>query len=118
MMIYAPKLLQPQKVESLTSQIDIPPTILGLLDIDYKSKFMGNDVLKYPAGRAFIGTYQMLGYMKDNHLVILSPNSPAKVYSLKGAEQLEVLGMENLIEEAISFYQVAYLNFVSGKMKE
>lgn len=118
LMIYAPKMIKPQKIESLMSQIDIPPTILGLLDINYKSKFMGRDVLRYPSNRAFIGTYQMLGFMKDDHLVILAPKTDAKVYRLKGKEQVEVGGREDLVREAISFYQTAYTNFVDGKMKE
>lgn len=118
LLIYAPKMIKPQRVESLTSQIDIPPTVLGLLGIDYKSKFMGKDVLHYPSGRAFIGTYQMLGFMKDGHLVVLAPKMDAKVYKLKDNQQIEVRGMEGLVREAISFYQTAYTNFTEGKMRE
>jgi phosphoglycerol transferase MdoB-like AlkP superfamily enzyme len=118
LIIYGPKLIEPKRVTNLTSQIDVPTTILGMMDIDYKSKFMGRDALHYPADRAFIGTYQLLGYMKDNHLVILAPKTQPQVYSLDKGEQSLVGGREDLVREAISFYQVTYGNFISGKMKE
>jgi phosphoglycerol transferase MdoB-like AlkP superfamily enzyme len=118
LIIYGPKLIEPKRVTNLTSQIDVPTTILGMMDIDYKSKFMGRDALRYPADRAFIGTYQLLGYMKDNHLVILAPKTQPQVYSLDKGEQSLVGGREDLVREAISFYQVTYGNFISGKMKE
>ncbi len=109
-------MIEPAVVENITSQIDIAPTILGLLDIDYKSKFIGVDALHYPANRAFIGTYQLLGFMKDNHLVILAPKSNPQVYTLESGEQVKVEGRHDLMVEAISFYQTAYTNFIEGKM--
>ena len=48
--VYAPKHIAPRRVDRLMSQIDIAPTLLGLLDFDYYSKFFGRDVLAFPAG--------------------------------------------------------------------
>lgn len=39
--IYAPKIIKPKIIDDLASQIDIAPTLLGLLDVEYKSKFLG-----------------------------------------------------------------------------
>ncbi len=46
LMFYAPKHVKPGKVDSLTSQIDIAPTVLGLLGFSYDSTFFGRDVLR------------------------------------------------------------------------
>ncbi|MDA9555776.1 LTA synthase family protein, partial [Pelobium sp.] len=44
MIIYAPDIIKPQVYDKLTAQIDIVPTILGLLDVNYQSKFFGRDI--------------------------------------------------------------------------
>jgi phosphoglycerol transferase MdoB-like AlkP superfamily enzyme len=45
LLLYAPKHIKPGRVETLTSQIDVAPTVLGILDFDYDSTFFGIDVL-------------------------------------------------------------------------
>lgn len=121
LLIYAPKILKPNVIDSLASQIDILPTIFGLLNFSYNSKFMGRDILKSPAGRAFISTYQSLGYMKNDHLVILHPKSTPQLYKLNGSDKEQITKDDNneyLIKEAIGFYQTSYELFYNGKMKE
>ena len=75
----------PGRVERRVSQIDIAPTVLGLLGMDYDSRFYGVDIFQLPPGRerAFIGTYQLLGYLRDDKLVQLSPHR--KVDTLRPA---------------------------------
>jgi phosphoglycerol transferase MdoB-like AlkP superfamily enzyme len=47
------------------SQIDIMPTVFGLLNFSYESKFYGQDVLKADyKPRALIATYQDLGMIR------------------------------------------------------
>ncbi|MCC8371325.1 MAG: sulfatase-like hydrolase/transferase [Rickettsia endosymbiont of Pseudomimeciton antennatum] len=118
LLIYAPNILKPQIVDNLASQIDIVPTILGLLNFSYNSKFFGQDILNMPTNRAFISTYQLLGFMKDNHLIILRPQEQAKTYKLVGEDKIEIENIPSLVEEAISFYQIAYDLYIHGKMKE
>ncbi len=119
LIIYAPYILAPQRIEQLASQIDIAPTILGLVKLEYRSKFFGKDILQQDVGRAFIGTYQLLGYLKDEHLVILAPNQEPKTYKLLANNQREqVQNLPTLVEEAISFYQTAYKLYITNKMKE
>lgn len=66
------------------SQIDIMPTLFGLLHFDYESKFYGQDVFKaHYQPRAFIATYQDLGLIKKNVLTILSPKQKVKQFDLK-----------------------------------
>jgi len=114
LIIYAPHILQPQTVATLTSQIDIAPTLLGMLNVSYTSKFFGQDVLHIPAdkARAFISTYQGLGYINGNNLVVQSPVKNVKQYQ---ADFTNDNAVEKPVEpasadEAISFYQtIAWL---------
>jgi phosphoglycerol transferase MdoB-like AlkP superfamily enzyme len=111
MLIYAPALLQPQKVEALTAQIDIAPTILGLLKFRYRSKFFGQDVFNTPAGNrhAFISTYQGLGFLKNGQLIIQSPVKKITQHTpdfLTG-NAVDVPLNDSLSQLAISYYQCA-----------
>jgi len=118
LIIYAPQILRSQKIDNLASQIDIAPTIFGLLGFEYKSKLWGQDIINNPANRAFISTYQLLGFLKDDKLVILSPKLPSKTYILLAEEKEEIPNFITLTEEAISFYQTAYDFYVQGKLAE
>jgi len=61
------------------SQIDVMPTLFGLLNFSYESKFYGQDVFKSDyKPRALIATYEDLGFIKDNILTIISPVKKAK----------------------------------------
>lgn len=111
MLFYAPKHLLPGKFEKLVAQIDIGPTILGYLHLNYKSKFFGQDVFKMTdqSQRAFISTYQSLGYIKQDKLVILGPNKKVDTF-LPNFETGNAKPIQNeqwLTEEAISNYQLA-----------
>ncbi|PUZ27654.1 Phosphoglycerol transferase MdoB [Chitinophaga costaii] len=109
MMIYAPKILPSRNVSTLTAQIDVAPTILGLLNFNYRSKFFGQDVLHLPEGkeRAFISTYQGLGYLKDGTLIIQSPVK--QVHSFKpdftNGNAISIPLDPALRNEAIAYYQ-------------
>jgi phosphoglycerol transferase MdoB-like AlkP superfamily enzyme len=119
-MIYAPGFIQPQKVTQLVSQIDLMPTVLGLLHFNYDSKFIGQDVFSpnYKE-RALIATYQDLGLIKNNRLTIISPKQKVKQFDLKlqqmegvspefqsNYEEIPVKKMdEKLVKETIAYYQ-------------
>ena len=121
-LIYAPGFIKPQKITTLMSQIDVMPTLFGLLHLKYKSKFIGKDIFSpnYQE-RAFIATYQDLGYIKDNKLTLLSPKNRIRQYDLKlnptpGLSQVfqefydEIPRKkidEKLVHETIAFYQYA-----------
>jgi phosphoglycerol transferase MdoB-like AlkP superfamily enzyme len=121
-MIYSPGFIQPQQYTKLMSQIDIMPTVFGILNFNYQSKFFGQDVLKPEyKPRALIATYQDLGMIKDNVLTILSPKQEVKQYQLTLQPQVGVeddfqiyydqkpldKARVDLINETISFYQTA-----------
>ena len=121
-MIYSPEFVQPKQYNNLMSQIDIMPTLLGLLNFNYTSKFFGQDVLKSDyKPRALIATYQNLGLIKDNILTIISPKQQVKQLQLmlqpnpKIAPNFQLFYDEkpvgkprtDLINETISYYQTA-----------
>nr|WP_314559450.1 sulfatase-like hydrolase/transferase [uncultured Capnocytophaga sp.] len=81
--------ITPKKIDTMVSQIDIMPTAMGLLNFSYTSKFIGQDVLKEGyKPRAYIATYQDLGYLTPENLTIISPVNKIMQYTLQAkAEQ-------------------------------
>ncbi len=62
--------------------------------------------------RAFIGTYQKLGYVKNDRLVVLDIKKEAAVYQFNRdtGEAKKLPPDQNLLDEAVSYYQgVDYL---------
>lgn len=83
-LIYSPGFISPGINTTLVSQIDLMPTVFGLLHFDYPSKFIGQNVLQSDyKPRAFIATYQDLGFIRDHVLTVISPNRKVKQFDLK-----------------------------------
>ncbi len=120
--VYAPQLVKASIEPRLTSQIDLAPTILGMMNLNYTSRFLGYDIYKTIPGneRVFISTYQDMGYLKGGKLVILSPQQKINTYKpdLSTGVVTETSRSDSLINEAIAWYQGASYLFKKGKYKE
>lgn len=119
-MVFSEGFIEPQKFNTLMSQIDVMPTLMGLLKFNYTSKFYGQDVFSSNyKPRALIATYQDLGLIKDNVLTIISPNRKVKQFDLQLIEnpklspEFQLMYNENpiqkprpdLIKETVAYYQ-------------
>lgn len=109
--IYAPGFVAPGRIDWIASQIDVAPTVLGLLNIAYDSSFFGQDILVSGRShqRAFMANYLTVGYMEDGLVVSLGPNQRIRVQRSDDGTSVDVNDpvAHNLIREAISFYQSA-----------
>lgn len=121
LIVYAPRHLAPARVDAVASQIDVGPTLLGLLGFGYHSKFFGEDVLqeggRHP--RALLANYQTVGLYQDGVVVELKPNRRWRIVDAATGEDrpLDALG-EHLLAEAVAYYQVASEAYLSGALKE
>ena len=104
--IYAPKLIKPQRVSSITSQIDLPVTVMGLLNFKLTKPFYGQDVLHTPANRAFLSHFQKIGYYDGENLLIMKPVKDVTAY--RGKDKIEDrIEKEVLLKRAVPFYEAA-----------
>jgi phosphoglycerol transferase MdoB-like AlkP superfamily enzyme len=120
--IYAPALVQPRIEDRLTAQIDLAPTILGLLNVPYTSKFYGYDMFKLEKGRErlFFVTYQNVGYLRGDKLVVLSPQKKIDMYKpdFQTGEVTKIPLEDSLVNEAISYFETASYLFKHGMYKK
>ncbi len=107
-MMYAPKHIAPQTIPVLCSQLDIAPTLLGIIGFEYISPFFGKDVLKMEEGRAWVSTYQLLGYEDDNYFAVLYPSKTKHALLVKNSQHDSPEQRDIFIKKAIASYQVAY----------
>ncbi len=109
LLIYAPSLIKPKVIDRMMSQIDVAPTVLGLLNMKYTSAFVGKNILASDpwTDRAFISTYQMLGYIKGDKLLVLGPQKKADYFSFvrKDGATSPIKPQEDLLLDALGYIQ-------------
>lgn len=109
--IYAPALIKPREFNEVASQIDLAPTLLGLLNVDYSSTFFGRNVLREDRapGRALIGNYQHLGLFDGANLAILSPRRGMRRHddALGLSQETSTALSDSLMQRNIAYYQGA-----------
>ena len=116
-LVYSPGFISPQVVGKVCSQIDVMPSVLRMMGFTHLPPFTGQDIF-HPAyrQRAFMATYQDLGYLEDGVLTVLSPVRRvaqfAVNYNPDGTTTESPLPKPrpDLIRHAQAFYQTANLN--------
>ncbi len=123
-MIYNPALVKPKTITTLASQIDVMPTMFGLLGWNHETLGYGHDLLAPSAaghpGRAFVSNYQKLGLLTRDGIAILGPNrkSAAHACDLETGDLSQPCpATGSLIHDATVFYQSASWLFKSGRLR-
>jgi len=82
-LFYAPDRLLPKRAGTVTSQIDLPPTIMGILGGEYRSPFFGRDVLSSDGDTNFaiiIYNKKRYGIVSGSQLVVLTETGETLAY--------------------------------------
>ena len=119
LIVYSPRHVQPGRFDYIVSQIDVPPTIAGLLNLSYRSKFFGQDALRMAPKheRAFIANFQTLGYLEGGRLVELRPQRRVRVLPGVTPFAPDPASDDALVEEAVSQYEAASQAFRQGWLR-
>ena len=122
--LYAPDILPAGKIDRVSSQIDIVPTMLDALGVPGDEHFFGQSLFEedkdQTTPRAFISNYQELGYYKNDTLIVLSPKQKYEAYKVDPAtlESTPTVVDKTLLDEAIAYYQTAAKAYKTGALKE
>ena len=119
MVIYSPKWIAPRQVDTIASQIDVGPTILGLLNVDYRSQFFGRDILHDGEAdpHVFMANYQTVGFLDEGILAELKPRRGTRVLRQDTNEVVSGKHANAVLAEGIALYQVAADRFSSRRGK-
>ncbi len=113
LLVYAPDLVRPGAVETAISQIDIAPTVLGLLGLPYKAPFYGQDVLHLPPGLPRpipVSHNHDVALVEGNEVAVLGLGRSADTYRYdEQQDRMEPLENDGrLIDLATAYYQSAF----------
>ena len=123
---YQPKAFAAKVVSNLSSQIDIAPTLFGLLNFSYESRFFGADLLRENPNRTFLGTYVQVALMENDKLTVLSPGYRVDSFAMKNGlptllrqEKLPDVStqVDREIIDTVAFYKLASDQFSQGLLK-
>lgn len=112
LVVYAPKHIKPARVSTLMSQIDIAPTVLGMLNVSYDSVFFGRDALL--AGDhspyALLSHNRDVALFHDRSLVVLGIQRAVTSYDYSKItnDQHRVERDPDEVRDAASVFQTAY----------
>ena len=119
----APAHLEPRRIQTLTSQIDLPPTIMGIAGGAYRSAFFGRDILNGQPVESFamvIYNKKRYGIVAQRELIVLSEIGEKLVYERASDKdswrQMPMTAQLNeRAKDAASMLRVAEDLLVSGR---
>lgn len=95
-LIYAPKLIAPQRSNIICSQIDVLPTIAGICKIPYRNSSLGRNVLSIPAESQFA----FISDPDNNQAGLIKGDYYFRKSLGKGSEELvSITGNENIPDQ-------------------
>ncbi|MEP7084340.1 MAG: sulfatase-like hydrolase/transferase [Betaproteobacteria bacterium] len=121
LIFFAPDMLKPGVFSPMVSQIDIPPTLLDLLNAKGGDQYFGDSIFENAgrARRALVSNYQELGYYKNDLLTVLSPRQKAEAFRIEPSTLAAVPAPIDpvLLNEAIAYYQTAARAFKRNALR-
>jgi phosphoglycerol transferase MdoB-like AlkP superfamily enzyme len=112
LLIIAPGKVQPRMIADATGQIDIAPTVMGLLGLPYQAPFYGQDVLHAPAGQPrplFFNHDHDVGLLLGDHMAVLGLQRQIESYRVEADDSLTpIANNPQLTSLATAYFQTAF----------
>jgi phosphoglycerol transferase MdoB-like AlkP superfamily enzyme len=91
--------IEPRRIDGITSQIDLLPTLLSLIGLSSDHPGIGRDLTlpEYAAGagRASMQFNELQAYMEEGNVVILQPDLAPMTFGLDAAGEMELIPQGN-----------------------
>jgi phosphoglycerol transferase MdoB-like AlkP superfamily enzyme len=118
-MFYAPRRLPPRRVDALLTQIDVAPTVMGLLGLPYEAPFFGQDALATPREHriAFFNHNHDVAAYRDGRLAVLGLGKALGTWHYDPASDRYAPAPRDpdLERLAVAYFQTAYEMFEDGR---
>lgn len=119
-MFYGPKILgEPRKISTIASQVDVVPTLLGILNDSGNHTFWGRDMREPQKGYAGMMRHERFDWYVDGYFYEEIPGSPGRLFQYENdweQNPVEITGSQNdvyrrLQREARAYLQSAWFGF-------
>jgi len=112
LLVLAPGGVTPQVVPTATSQIDIAPTVMGLLGLAYQAPFYGQDVLHIPTNQPrpiLLNHDHDVGLLLGDRLAVLGLQQKMDCYQVTADDKLTPIATPpELGDLATAYFQTAF----------
>ena len=120
LLMLAPGHLRPGVVTLATGQIDVAPTVMGILGLPFTAPFYGQDVLHWPADKPqsiLVNHDHDVGLLLGNKLAVLGLHKEFTVYAYDPSSYgiHKAADDPRLVDLATAYFQTAYELFESHK---
>jgi len=116
-LVYSPRHVAARRVDALVSQIDVAPTVLGLLNLSYDSVFFGKDVLADPEAPHFtpLNHNRDIALYRDGRLDELGFRKTHATLTYDAVTRRQTLAATDADggRDAASVFQLAYALYAS-----
>ena len=120
--VHSPSIVAPQRVDTLASQVDIGPTVLGLLHLSYESWLPGRDILRMgpDEGYAVFNHNRNVAMLRDGELATLGFRKAVNTERyLPALDQLNAAAPNVELErDAQALFQLSWEMFADGRQHE
>lgn len=120
-LVYSPSHIAPRRVDSVVSQLDVAPTVLGLLNFSDESTFFGRDALRGEPDRELVplNHNRDVGLLAGDALTELGFRKTHRSLHYDLAHNTQAPGPENeeAVNDATSLFQVAYEIYARGRYR-
>ena len=120
--VHAPDIIAPRRVDTLASQVDIGPTVLGLIHLSYESWLPGRDILRMGPddGYAIFNHNRNIAMMRNGELATLGFRKAVNTekYDLALDQLSSAVPNVDLERDTQALFQLAWVMFVDGRQRE
>lgn len=114
--------IAPKRIDTLSSQVDIGPTVLGLLRLSYESWLPGRDILRMGAddGYAIFNHNRNIAMMRQGEIATLGFRKAVTTerYDLQRDELTPAPANEELQRDTEALFQLSWEMFADGRQRE
>jgi len=109
LLIYSPdsNLIQPKVINSFGNQIDVLPTLAGLLNIDYTNNTLGVDLLKDKRPFSYFSSDDKLGCINDKYYYIYRKNGSETLHLYRDGNPENVIDLYPELAKEMRNYVVS-----------
>lgn len=107
--IYSPSFIKPERFEQFGEQMDVFPTLMGLLKIPYVNNTFGIDLLKERRPYSYFTSDDRIGVIDKDYFLIIRNDNTKSLYKYRQNELTDYSGQEAERVEKMKGYAFSHL---------
>lgn len=109
MIVYAPKILLPRKIDKIGGQIDLFPTVMGIINQPYVNNTLGIDLLKEDRSYIVFNEDDRIASIDNEFLFVLKEDNSKELFKYRNGDQNNYLDSFPNKSAEMEIYLKSYL---------